>query len=268
LRQRGKIFNQREQLELKQMIASLNIPISFVVDTESNAIDLDFNGTVCIQSVLVKHNEGYRFDYTTSNGDEKYYENKEWKTFKYYVGKWIAAIKKDNPFEPIQKKNISDLSPKFYKIFREATIINELGFEESSGMIFRKSLEILVKDFLKDYFPQTFEDVINSKTIGGIIYHFYEIENTELIVRNKEKFSTIQAELEALKALANIINNTFQIGNDFSHYERRLTEFNAENMQERIINILNYIDGRIEIKKMINQQNDFDTEFGADKITK
>lgn len=266
MRQRGRIFNQREQLELKQIITALDVPMSFIIDTETNSINLDYNGTVNLQSILVKHNEGYRFDYTTSNGDGGYYEDKEWNNFKYRVRKWMEAIKRDNPFELNRRENIIEISPNFYKIFREATIINQIGFKESSGMIFRKSLEILVKGFLKTYFPNTFQNVISKKTIGQIIYHFYKIEEGELHVRNNEKFSTIQTELNGLKSLANIINNTFQIGNDFSHYERKLTEFSAENMQERILKIVDYIDGSTEVYKILAKQNSLNTEFDADKL--
>lgn len=142
------------------------MPMSFVVVTESNTIDLDFNGTVYIQSILLKHNKGYRFDYTTSNGDGGFYENKEWNNFKYHVRKWIEAIKRDNPFETMRKENILEISPKFYDIFREATIINSIGFKESSGMIFRKALETIVKDFLKNQFPKTYENLLNRKLLG------------------------------------------------------------------------------------------------------
>jgi hypothetical protein len=267
LRQRGRIFNQREQIELKQIISSLNMPMSFIVDTETNAINLDFKGTVYIQSILVKNNEGYRIDYTNSNGDDKFFENKEWNNFKYHVRKWIEAIKRDNPYEPNRKENIDEISPEFYKIFREATIINQLGFKDSSGMIFRKALEIIVKDFLKDYFPNTFENLISKKTIGQIFRHFYDIKSDEIIIKEKKEFSNIQEELQGLKSLANIINNTFQIGNDFSHYERRLFEFSAENMQERIIKIADFIDGKIEMDRMLSKHKKMNAEFGADKLS-
>ncbi len=240
--------------------------MSFVVDTESNAIDLDFNGNQYIQSILVKHNEGYRIDYTTSNGDGKFYENKEWNNFKYHVRKWIESVKRDNPFEQNQKKNIVEISPKFYDIFREATIINHIGFKESSGMIFRKALEIIVKDFLKNQFPKTYENVLNKKTIGQIVRHFYEIKDDQLLIKDTESFKEIRTELENLKSLANVINNTFKIGNDFSHYERRLTEFSATDMHERIIKISDFINSQLELNKLTEKQNKLNSEFDIDKL--
>ena len=264
--EKGKIFNQREVYELQQLIAQIGIPMHLSIDKSDNSIDLDFKGTAYIQSVLRKTDKGYRTNYTTSNGNGSSFEHKEWNSFKYHIKKWIEAIKRDNPYEPIRKQNIVGISPKFYDIFREASIINSIGFKESSGMIFRKALEILVKDFLKNQFPKTYENLLNKKTIGQIIRHFYDIKDDQLIIKNKDDFKTIKTELENLKSLANIINNTFKIGNDFSHYERRLIEFSATDMHERIIKISDFVDSQLELNKLITKQTELNKEFDTDKL--
>lgn len=264
--EKGKIFNQREILELQKIIAEVRIPMHLKVNLSDNSIDLDFKGTVYIQSILKKNDKGYRTDYTNSNGDGHFVEQKEWNSFKYFIKKWIEGIKRDNPFEPIRKNNILNVSPKFYIIFKEAIIINQIGFKDSSGMIFRKALEILVKDFLKDQFPKTYENLLNRKTIGQVIRHFYDIKDEQLVIKNKDEFNDIRNELDSLKSLANIIKNTFQIGNDFSHYERRLIDFSADNMSERIIKISDYIDSQIELNKLVAKQTELNKEFDTDKL--
>ena len=266
LTEKGKIFNQREILELQQLITQIGIPIYLNIEKSDNSINVDFKGSVYIHSELRKNSQGYRTNYTTSNDDERSFEHKEWNSFKYHIRKWIEAIKRDNPYEPIRKENIIEISPNFYDIFREATLINSIGFKESSGMIFRKALEILVKDFLKNQFPKTYENLLNRKTIGQIIRHFYDIQDDQLIIKNKEDFKSINTELENLKSLANIINNTFKIGNDFSHYERRLIEFSATDMHERIIRISDFVDSRLELKKLITKQTERNREFDTDKL--
>lgn len=261
-----RIFTQKELFELQKLIASIGIPMHLSVDKTDNSIDLDFKGSVYLQSILKKEKNKYQITYTTSNGDNKSFEHKEWNPFKYHISKWILSIKRDNPFELNIKQNIQKTSPNFYNIFKEASIIYEIGFEESSGMIFRKALEIIVKDFLKNQLPTSFQDLIDRKTIGNLIYHFYDISNGQLTIKNKEKFEKIKIDLEKLISLANIINNTFQIGNDFSHYERRLTEFSVKDIQERILKIADFIDRQLELSKLKEKQSELNNEFNLDKI--
>jgi len=261
-----RIFTQKEIFELQKLVASIGIPMHLSVDKTDNSIDLDFKGKVYIQSILKKAKNEYRITYTTSNGDDKFFEHKEWNSFKYHISKWILSIKRDNPFELEIKQNIQIISPNFYNLFKEATIIYEIGFKESSGMIFRKALEIIVKDFLKNQFPTSFHDLIDRKTIGNLIYHFYDIKNGQLMIKNKDKFEEIKIDLENLKSLANIINNTFQIGNDFSHYERRLTEFSVKDLKERILKISDFIDSQLELGKLTEKQSELNNEFNLDKI--
>src|SRR5690606_12448311 len=111
---------------------------------------------------------------------DKSSKNNTFQNFKdlvYFLKKgWLQKIKSDNPFDFQESSQITKLSPRFYKIFKEAIIINYLGSEESSGMISRKALEILVKDLLKNELPKTYENLLNSKTIGQTIRHFYDLK--------------------------------------------------------------------------------------------
>ncbi len=257
-------FTQKEIVEIKKHISAINVPIKY--SEEKNSIILKYAYNIYILAILKKE-DGYKIFTRNSDKSSKNSTFQNFNDLIYFLKKgWLQKIKSDNPFDFEESPQISKLSPRFYKIFKEAIIINYLGFEESSGMIFRKALEILVKDFLKNEFPKTYENLLNRKTIGQIIRHFYEIKEDQLIIKNRDGYKNIQTELEYLKSLAKIINITFKIGNDFSHYERRLTEFSANDMHERIIKISEFIERQLEVKKLMLKQTELKREFDTDKL--
>lgn len=260
-------FTQREIIDIKKIIADLKVPMFFKLDEDD--IDLDFANNKFIQSILKRNNKGFSIYYTDSNGTDIGCSTENWEEFKEVISNWIEGVKIDNPYEIERKKNIQDLSENFYDIFQEAEIIKALGFIDTSGMVFRKALEVLVKDFLKNYLPEEgYSDVIIGKTIGAIILFFYEKEGDELIIRNKPEFSGITDELNQIKNLAKIINNTFKIGNDFSHYERRLVDFSPEDMRINIMKIMEFIDNQKDVEKFKNNLSEQNEDFEKVQLLK
>lgn len=257
-------FTQFEIVELKKICAVENVPMSFTIDGD-DSIDYDFSNNKSIQSIIKKDKDGYVINATNSNGTDYHALTDNFDQFKIHVRKWIRAIKRDNPFELERRLNINNLSIKFYNVFREATIIEELGFDESSGMIYRKALEFVVKDFLKSLLPD-YLNIIEEKTIGQIIFHFYDIQNKELIIKVKPEFESINEELETIRLLAKKIRNTFKIGNDFSHYDRKLSEFTSKDMKSSILQIISFIDNLIEERNLQTKRLKLDDEFKADKL--
>ena len=144
-------------------------------------------------------------------------------------------------------------------------MIEELGFLESSGMIYRKALEFVVKDFLNLLLPK-FQNIISRKTIGGIISHFYKIENDDLMLQPKPNFDKISEELNTIRLLAKKIRNTFNIGNDFSHYERRLMDFTSKDMKSNILQIAEFIDHLLEERKLQTKRKELNNEFKNDRL--
>jgi len=260
-------FNQREIIEIKEISASLNVIMDFKIDKDGS-IDYDFSNNTTIFSIIRKTEEGFKFYGVNSNGIDFSYGNADFNQIKYHIRNFVKSIKRDNPYEIERKNNIKKISPNFYNIFQEASIISGIGFKESSGMIYRKALEIIVKDFLRHQFPDSYEDFINKNTIGTIIFSFYDKKENALIIREKEKYKDIASELNELKHLTKIISNTFKIGNDFSHYERRLAEFTDENMKVNILKIVEYINLRIEDKKNEFKKAELNTNFSSDDLIK
>lgn len=144
-------FTQFEITELKKICVDENVPMSFKLDGDS--IDYDYANNRSIQSILKKDENGYSIVATNSNGSDYHANIEKFEVFTIKVRNWIQTIKRDNPFEIEKKRNIDNLSPNFYQIFQEACIIDELGFHDSSGMIYRKALEFVVKDFLTLLLP-------------------------------------------------------------------------------------------------------------------
>jgi hypothetical protein len=259
-------FNKREIIEIKRIVAELRVPMTLKEDADS--LDFDFANDKSIQSILKKTNEGYTANFVDSNGKSLYTSSRDWNAFKRWIYSWVTEIKQDNPYEIARKETIDNLSNSFYEIFQEAEIIHALGFQKSSGMIFRKALEILVKDFLKRLLPDKYHELIIEKTIGGLIFEFYNKKDNVLIVTSKSTYQEIADQLELIGPLFKSINNTFKIGNDFSHYERRLTEFTSEDMKSKLLKIVEYIDYRIEELNIREKQNVLNKEFNSDNLIK
>lgn len=261
-----KIFTQKEIHELRQIASDLNFPMELKLKSSNKVIDFDYSGTIFFQSILKKDSEGYKMDFVNSQGENAHVRKTDWNQFKYFIKTWVSALKRENPFYINKEKNIDQLSPNFYSLFLEAIMINNLGFKESSGMIFRRSLEIIVKDYLKSVLPEEFQKVVDRKTIGSIVHEFYDIDEEDLQLKNNQKFKNIRKELIDLKSLFKVIRNTFQIGNDFSHYERRLKDYNSDHMQSYIEKITEYISHHIQERKSKSKRALLDEDFKSQRL--
>ena len=263
---KNPIFTEKEIFELRELISQIDFPMKLNEDKTDNTLDLDFSGKIFFQSILRKKPENYFMDYVTARGENTFLEHKEWNTFKYHIKQWILSLKRTHPFTLERKENIENISPTFYNLFKEAKMIDNLGFKESSGMIYRKTLEILIKDFLIFLLPDQFTKKIQNNTVGRIIRDFYEITEEGLKPKVVEKFAKIQRELIELKSLFKIVNNTFQIGNDFSHYERRLQEYSSSDMDKNIEKISDFIDHLVEGEKLKLKREKLNKEFDLDNL--
>jgi hypothetical protein len=257
-------LTQKEIHELRKLCTELKVPTSFDL-TELNNIYIYYKGDLTVSAKIQRTNNGYPYAYRTSYGKSFTNEVKDFEQLKRVINQWLKSIIRDNPFILSKLDNIESMSPEFYKTFHEAGFINDLGFKESSGMIYRKSLEILVKDFLKQLIPE-FEELIIEKTIGQIIFHFYSKTNNELIIRKKDGFEKFNNELVSIQHLTRKINNTFKIGNDFSHYERKLTEFSPKDMEQNIEIIIEFMNNQLEIKSLNLKQSSLDKNFLNDEL--
>lgn len=136
---------------------------------------------------------------------------------------------------------ISDISPDFEKIFVQATSAEQNKLDLIAGGGYRKALEFLIKDYC--------------------IYQITkpEPENEHTLTSEEEKY------IEKIKVapLSQVINNELEIpkvkslasraawiGNDETHYERRLEKGDIEQMKSLMRLVIHYIEAEEEAKKL------------------
>ena len=251
-------YTQDEIFRLKKHIGTFEIPIDFeAISSEGFLLRYKYD-----KDVYLKFNNliSYSFIGKHSNGQVCSFSNHKFEQILLAVRNWVLRIKTDNPFYQKREPIIEKFSKNFYKVYYEAIMLDSMNFTESAGMIYRKALEILIKDFLINTLPN-FTSVILEETIGSIVYFFYDVKN-DLKVRESRKlkgenynFNAIGDELNQILPLLNFVNNTFKIGSDFSHYERRLNQYSTKDLEKNLNQIIDYLVTKYEIienQKKIN----------------
>lgn len=102
------------------------------------------------------------------------------------------------------------LSPKFVEIFHQAETAENSGLSELCGIGYRKALEFLIKDYAISIHPESKDD-IESSFLGKCIDTY--IDNPKI------------------KTLAKASS---WIGNDETHYIRRNSDYNVQNLKQFI----------------------------------
>uniref|UniRef100_UPI0040490607 hypothetical protein n=1 Tax=Gelidibacter sp. TaxID=2018083 RepID=UPI0040490607 len=246
-------YTKNEILQIKKHITALRVPLCFEIETaEKIKVIYKYDKEIYFQLTKVFQ---YEINSKYSNGKLNVTACPDFEKVLYWFKNWILNTKKENPLDLNRETTIEKFSPKFYKVFEEAIIIKSLNYEESAGMIYRKSLEIIIKDFLKTFLPE-YSKIILNETIGGIVFFFYEVLDDNLIVRKSRKFKKnnfeftgIKSHLEEVLPLINFVNNTFKIGNDFSHYERKLEKYTTLDLEQNIKMIIDYIATKYKISE-------------------
>lgn len=260
-------FTNNEVLKIKEMVSAVKIPIN-LNNSGFEHIELIFKNDPEVYLSLSKTDE-YKYSGTRCDGKAIAFESVEFNNFLYYLKNWLLHVRKENPNILEHNPLIKQFSPKFYSILQDAILIDCLDFKESSGMIYRKALEIIIKDFLLSYLPHHAEIIIN-ETIGGIVYFFYEVENDLLKTRNSRKYKGVNVELTndfqrltEILPFINFVNKTFKIGNDFSHYERKLEKYSSKNLEEHILQILAYIVTKYTVIEGQKKLTQIDSKFNT-----
>lgn len=261
------ILNQREKTELITLLATSEVNLKFTVE-ENDVICLKHPEFDSIRATVQRNGENFGLDYFQSTTNKKVSVNvKDFASLKYRLSRWFGLIKKDYPRILQKKDNIKRLNGRYYKILEEAITIRNLGFDESSGMIFRKALEILIKDYFLFLLPSFEEDILN-KTIGALLRYFYKINAGEFDVKKDSKFESINPELKEIKSLCKKIKTSFDIGNDFAHYERRLEKFTSEELHLNILKIEQFIDLHMQEEYLKDMKALLNAEFDTDEPIK
>lgn len=263
-------YTESEILILKKQIISSNIPISFNI-VNKGKIELKYRNDPDVYAKLTKLIQ-YQCTSKLANGKIISFFNPDFYQLIYHIKQWINNIKTEFPISITKSEFVESFSEKFYIVYQEAILINCINLEESAGMIFRKSLEILIKDFLLLFIPE-YKEIILNETIGGIIFFFYDFKNDELTPRLKRKFkkknydlNPINGKLNEILHFINFVNNTFKLGNDFSHYERKLNNFSTKDLENNINHIIDYLEAKFQVELHSKKIQTLNRKFNDFKI--
>lgn len=130
---------------------------------------------------------------------------------------------------------INKLSPKFSKIYNQAKIAEEMNLDEIAGMGYRKSLEILIKDYSIFLKPGDKSKIIDSKfTLSKCISDYI-----------------LDSQLNDLSRL------TSWLGNDETHYSRVHIDKDINDLKDYLDATIFYINYDLTAKKafvIVNQK--------------
>ncbi len=107
-------------------------------------------------------------------------------------------------------EEIEKLSPRFVKIYNQAESAEDANLDEITGPGFRKSLEILIKDYVI-FIKPNLKDQILAGSLGYTVFN--HIDN------------------EKIKNMAGLAKD---IGNDETHYDKKLEELTIEDLKKLI----------------------------------
>lgn len=111
--------------------------------------------------------------------------------------------------EPVDEE-IKKISPKFVEVYTQAKVADDTGLNLICGAGYRKALEIVLKDFLIKTEQATAEEV-KGRMLGWLIVN--KITNPKI------------------KAVANLAKD---VGNDETHYEKRLENLSLEDLRKLV----------------------------------
>lgn len=121
------------------------------------------------------------------------------------------------PLPPIISKEITQISPSFFGLYKQALAADHHGLTDVFGMALRKALEFLIKDYAISKTP-TEDAAIKAAMLGAVIKKHVSDPN--------------------IKACA---ERAVWLGNDETHYERRWTGHDVTDLKTLIQLTLNWI---------------------------
>lgn len=120
-------------------------------------------------------------------------------------------------------KEISNLSPQGVKTYTQSLQAEADGYDTLVGIGLRKSLEFIIKDFLIQKFPEK-ADEIKKKLLGQVIIDYIDDP-----------------------ILQKLAQATSWIGNDETHYVRRHTDKDLQDLKKFLNATIRYIEYQLTI---------------------
>lgn len=121
---------------------------------------------------------------------------------------------------------ICDLSPRFVSLFHEAERVASCGEVEAAGCTYRKSLEVLVYDYVLQRDEHESIESLNKKSLSQIISDYVEFDDFKTVLRG---------------AVA--------LGNDNIHVHVKHPEYGLDDLKQLILTVVSYFDFEHMVKK-------------------
>lgn len=141
----------------------------------------------------------------------------------------LESLKPHNSYIQDISETIQGISPNFISIYSEACDAKEMGLNQICGAGFRKAFEFLIKDYAK-------QNVSSDESKRGI-----ENKPAAAVVNNYISDTRIQ----------DIAKRTLWIGNDETHYLRKWTDHDVDDLITLIRLTLHWIEMEVLSKKYV-----------------
>lgn len=125
------------------------------------------------------------------------------------------------PPSAIFQPSIAKISPQFVKIYNQALAAEFNDLDELSGIGYRKALEFLIKDFAVYLHPDERDNIISAPLSRCISAYIPD---------------------EDIRALA---SRAAWLGNDFTHYSRRFSDFDIDDLRRFIGSAVYWITAKL-----------------------
>ena len=150
--------------------------------------------------------------------------------------KWTRVIFSYNPPIDIDiPQNIVELSPEFANIYEQSVIAENHGLDKIDGVAYRKAAEFLYKDYAIKRHPND-EDKIKKMFLKQVIQKYMN------------EYPKIQ----------NLALSVAYLGNDETHYERRNTDRDLQDLKRFLNSSIKIIDADLDVDESLefNQSSD------------
>jgi hypothetical protein len=144
----------------------------------------------------------------------------------YSAGGELKNDIEEMPFIVHDFQIITSLSPRFVEIYQQAHKAKVSGLTDLYGMGLRKALEFLVKDFAIDNHQDKKAEIIRS-LLGNCINDYIDDNNIKVLAKRAA-----------------------WLGNDEAHYEKKWIDMDAEDLNQLIDMLVNFIRSQFYIQKM------------------
>jgi hypothetical protein len=141
----------------------------------------------------------------------------------------LVSVRPVKPPENTVPETVAKLSPSFVSIFKEANEAKHLGLKEVAGPGYRKAFEFLIKDYAKALAPGK-EKEIEGKFSGAVVEEFVPDLRIQAVAKR-----------------------CLWLGNDETHYLRRWTEHDIEDLVTLIKLTTNWIEIEQLSKKYVEK---------------